>query len=87
MAAERRERVESVCSRRYSRNMASLSTFLRTAVLCVILRTSFVTGDITDGNQEHLKREHSLMKPYHGKMEDALRCEACDHVLIVVYFF
>uniref|UniRef100_A0A8B9XUL3 Lectin, mannose binding 2 n=1 Tax=Bos mutus grunniens TaxID=30521 RepID=A0A8B9XUL3_BOSMU len=25
-----------------------------------------VAADITDGNSEHLKREHSLIKPYHG---------------------
>ncbi|KAG7252773.1 hypothetical protein CRUP_013434, partial [Coryphaenoides rupestris] len=46
--------------------MGKLSTFVRNAMLCVILRTSLVHCDITDGNTEHLKREHSLMKPYHG---------------------
>ena len=69
MAAEGRKTVKSVCSRHYSPNMANFSTFLRTALLCLVLRTSLVHGDITDGNQEHLKREHSLTKPYHGEME------------------
>ncbi|XP_054648302.1 vesicular integral-membrane protein VIP36 isoform X2 [Dunckerocampus dactyliophorus] len=36
--------------------------------VCFILVFTFrlVCGDITDGNAEHLKREHSLMKPYQG---------------------
>ncbi|XP_059919186.1 vesicular integral-membrane protein VIP36 isoform X2 [Gadus macrocephalus] len=66
MAVETRKTVKSVCSRHYSNKMTNFSTFLRTAMLYLILRTSFVHCDITDGNQEHLKREHSLMKPYHG---------------------
>ncbi|CAL9707483.1 unnamed protein product [Knipowitschia caucasica] len=34
----------------------------------VLLVVGFVPGfgDITDGNAEHLKREHSLTKPYQG---------------------
>lgn len=60
--------VHSVASRRYLPKMGRLSTFVRNAMLCVILRTSFVHCDITDGNTEHLKREHSLMKPYHGTL-------------------
>ncbi|KAM9252835.1 vesicular integral-membrane protein VIP36 [Dugong dugon] len=32
----------------------------------LLLLLGLVTSDITDGNSEHLKREHSLIKPYQG---------------------
>ncbi|KAF6081640.1 lectin, mannose binding 2 [Phyllostomus discolor] len=34
--------------------------------LLLILLLGSVAADITDGNSEHLKREHSLIKPYQG---------------------
>uniref|UniRef100_A0A8D0WPK1 Lectin, mannose binding 2 n=1 Tax=Sus scrofa TaxID=9823 RepID=A0A8D0WPK1_PIG len=34
--------------------------------LLFLLLLGPVTADITDGNSEHLKREHSLIKPYQG---------------------
>ncbi|OWK11586.1 LMAN2, partial [Cervus elaphus hippelaphus] len=37
-----------------------------TILLLFLLLLGPVTADITDGNSEHLKREHSLIKPYHG---------------------
>uniref|UniRef100_A0AAY4ENJ5 L-type lectin-like domain-containing protein n=1 Tax=Denticeps clupeoides TaxID=299321 RepID=A0AAY4ENJ5_9TELE len=39
---------------------------LRCLALLSLLHCVAVFGDITDGNAEHLKREHSLMKPYQG---------------------
>lgn len=39
-----------------------------TAVTVLLLQLWLVCCDITDGNAEHLKREHSLMKPYQGKL-------------------
>uniref|UniRef100_A0A672NLQ4 Vesicular integral-membrane protein VIP36-like n=1 Tax=Sinocyclocheilus grahami TaxID=75366 RepID=A0A672NLQ4_SINGR len=38
----------------------------RTLLLLWLLHFSSVYSDITDGNAEHLKREHSLIKPYQG---------------------
>ncbi|XP_060740608.1 vesicular integral-membrane protein VIP36 isoform X1 [Tachysurus vachellii] len=35
-------------------------------LLLWLLQFSSVCSDITDGNAEHLKREHSLIKPYQG---------------------
>lgn len=37
-----------------------------TTPLFLLLLLGSVTADITDGNSEHLKREHSLIKPYQG---------------------
>ncbi|XP_032014612.1 vesicular integral-membrane protein VIP36 isoform X2 [Hylobates moloch] len=37
-----------------------------TIPLFLLLLLGSVTADITDGNSEHLKREHSLIKPYQG---------------------
>eukprot|EP00069_Balaena_mysticetus_P013803 bmy_08378T0 len=37
-----------------------------TTLLLFLLFLGPVAADITDGNSEHLKREHSLIKPYHG---------------------
>ncbi|XP_018425228.1 PREDICTED: vesicular integral-membrane protein VIP36 [Nanorana parkeri] len=37
--------------------------FLQSLLSLSILRAA---GDLTDGNSEHLKREHSLIKPYQG---------------------
>lgn len=36
-------------------------------LLHFLLLLGQVAADITDGNSEHLKREHSLMKPYQGE--------------------
>lgn len=38
-----------------------------TTPLFLLLLLGSVTADITDGNSEHLKREHSLIKPYQGE--------------------
>lgn len=38
-----------------------------TAFLHLLLLLGPVAADITDGNSEHLKREHSLIKPYQGE--------------------
>ncbi|KAI2656754.1 Vesicular integral-membrane protein VIP36 [Labeo rohita] len=38
----------------------------RVLLLLWLLHFSSVYSDITDGNAEHLKREHSLIKPYQG---------------------
>lgn len=38
-----------------------------TTLLLFLLFLGPVAADITDGNSEHLKREHSLIKPYHGE--------------------
>lgn len=38
-----------------------------TALLHFLLLLGPVAADITDGNSEHLKREHSLIKPYQGE--------------------
>uniref|UniRef100_A0A8I5ZUM0 Lectin, mannose-binding 2 n=1 Tax=Rattus norvegicus TaxID=10116 RepID=A0A8I5ZUM0_RAT len=37
-----------------------------TTFLHFLLLLGLVAADITDGNSEHLKREHSLIKPYQG---------------------
>ncbi|XP_055285466.1 vesicular integral-membrane protein VIP36 [Moschus berezovskii] len=37
-----------------------------TILMLFLLLLGPVAADITDGNSEHLKREHSLIKPYHG---------------------
>lgn len=39
----------------------------RVLLLLWLLHFSSVYSDITDGNAEHLKREHSLIKPYQGE--------------------
>ncbi|XP_069566162.1 vesicular integral-membrane protein VIP36 isoform X1 [Brachyistius frenatus] len=46
--------------------MGGFKGFLSTAVAFLILESCLVGCDITDGNAEHLKREHSLTKPYQG---------------------
>lgn len=38
-----------------------------TTPLLLLLLLGRVAADITDGNSEHLKREHSLIKPYQGE--------------------
>lgn len=47
--------------------MGNFRAFLSTVFVFVIFELCLVCCDITDGNAEHLKREHSLMKPYQGK--------------------
>ncbi|CAB1441926.1 unnamed protein product, partial [Pleuronectes platessa] len=46
--------------------MDGFGGFLSSALVFLVLGLSAVSCDITDGNTEHLKREHSLMKPYQG---------------------
>ncbi|KAG9330902.1 hypothetical protein JZ751_007326 [Albula glossodonta] len=49
--------------------LSKMNTFRGFVVIFLLLGLSCVSvvrGDITDGNSEHLKREHSLMKPYQG---------------------
>lgn len=51
--------------------MARLGGLVRTPLeflLLLVLELCAVSGDLTDGNTEHLKREHSLMKPYQGEL-------------------
>lgn len=50
-----------------SGKMGGCGAFRSSALLFVLLELSLVCGDITDGNAEHLKREHSLTKPYQGR--------------------
>lgn len=47
--------------------------FLRAICLVLLIQFASVRSDITDGNAEHLKREHSLVKPYQGKYQ--LACQ------------
>ncbi|MGH0165617.1 UNVERIFIED_CONTAM: hypothetical protein FKN15_049256 [Acipenser sinensis] len=42
--------------------------FFSLFLLVGCLPVSLVQADITDGNTEHLKREHSLIKPYQGSV-------------------
>ncbi|XP_041702973.1 vesicular integral-membrane protein VIP36-like isoform X2 [Coregonus clupeaformis] len=46
--------------------MRGFGTFISRPLLFLLLHFTLVQCDITDGNVEHLKREHSLMKPYQG---------------------
>lgn len=64
--------------------MGNIKAFLRTALVFLIFELCFVGCDITDGNAEHLKREHSLMKPYQGKKPPlALALSGCSHFYIL----
>lgn len=47
--------------------MDGFAAALRSALVFFLVNLFVVRGDITDGNAEHLKREHSLIKPYQGK--------------------
>lgn len=42
--------------------------------LFLLLLLGPVVADITDGNSEHLKREHSLIKPYQGEAWGGNEC-------------
>nr|XP_004611574.1 unnamed protein product [Sorex araneus] len=42
------------------------------SLLLLLLSLGPVAADITDGNSEHLKREHSLIKPYQGVGSSAM---------------
>ncbi|KAI4794638.1 hypothetical protein KUCAC02_031937 [Chaenocephalus aceratus] len=46
--------------------MGNFGVFVRTAAVLLVFQLCEVLCDITDGNTEHLKREHSLIKPYQG---------------------
>ncbi|TRY88697.1 hypothetical protein DNTS_006270, partial [Danionella cerebrum] len=46
--------------------MCKMPVCHRIILLLWLLHGSSVCADITDGNAEHLKREHSLIKPYQG---------------------
>lgn len=51
--------------------MAQLRGLRRTPLellLLLVLELCAVSSDLTDGNTEHLKRDHSLTKPYHGEL-------------------
>ncbi|KAF3838861.1 hypothetical protein F7725_010629 [Dissostichus mawsoni] len=50
--------------------MGNFGVFVRTAAVLLVFQLFEVLCDITDGNTEHLKREHSLMKPYQGNTWD-----------------
>lgn len=47
--------------------MSGFTKFLGANFAFLALQWCLVCCDITDGNAEHLKREHSLMKPYQGE--------------------
>lgn len=47
-----------------------------TTPLLLLLLLGPVAADITDGNSEHLKREHSLIKPYQGEAWGGNECRA-----------
>lgn len=47
--------------------MSGFKTFLSSIFIFFLVECCLVGCDITDGNAEHLKREHSLTKPYQGK--------------------
>lgn len=47
--------------------MGKITACFCTTLAFLVAELGLVVGDITDGNAEHLKREHSLMKPYQGK--------------------
>ena len=67
MAVETRKIVVTSSSQGRLLKMGGLSAYLGTTLLVLTYQFSCVRCDITDGNAEHLKREHSLMKPYQGK--------------------
>ncbi|XP_007555099.1 vesicular integral-membrane protein VIP36 isoform X2 [Poecilia formosa] len=46
--------------------MSGFKTFLSSIFIFFLVECCLVACDITDGNTEHLKREHSLTKPYQG---------------------
>ncbi|CAG5993487.1 unnamed protein product [Menidia menidia] len=46
--------------------MDGFRAIFRTTLVFVAVELCLVCCDITDGNAEHLKREHSLIKPYQG---------------------
>ncbi|KAJ8254977.1 hypothetical protein GJAV_G00199520 [Gymnothorax javanicus] len=67
MAMERCRRV--VCSMLQTDMLVkkkNFQTVVGISLLLALSSVSFVHADITDGNSEHLKREHSLVKPYQG---------------------
>lgn len=45
-----------------------------TLLFLLLLLLGLVAADITDGNSEHLKREHSLIKPYQGEARGGNEC-------------
>ncbi|XP_046876789.1 vesicular integral-membrane protein VIP36 isoform X2 [Hypomesus transpacificus] len=65
MVLEMTRIVRSATSLQSGSTMKRLIKFLSTCLL-VLPHLTLVQGDITDGNAEHLKREHSLIKPYQG---------------------
>uniref|UniRef100_A0A8K9XFG8 Lectin, mannose-binding 2 n=1 Tax=Oncorhynchus mykiss TaxID=8022 RepID=A0A8K9XFG8_ONCMY len=50
----------------FSSKMRGVGTFISRPLPFLLLHFTLLKCDITDGNVEHLKREHSLMKPYQG---------------------
>lgn len=52
---------------RMARHRCLRRTALEVLVL-LVLELYAVSSDLTDGNTEHLKRDHSLTKPYHGEL-------------------
>lgn len=57
--------------------MGGFRSFIYTALVFLVFQVCLVSCDITDGNAEHLKREHSLMKPYQGKIAKLARKLTC----------
>ncbi|XP_035525645.1 vesicular integral-membrane protein VIP36 [Morone saxatilis] len=59
--------------------MGNFGAFLRRTAVFLLLQLCVVCCDITDGNTEHLKREHSLMKPYQVCPSSQLSVLSADH--------
>lgn len=60
--------VVRVCHCGFLNRMANLGVIRSTSLVLLVLELCVVSCDLTDGNTEHLKREHSLMKPYQGEL-------------------
>lgn len=55
-------------ARSRKRSMAAgAGGLLAAALLLAVAGPPPAPAELTDGNSEHLKREHSLMKPYQGE--------------------
>lgn len=64
----KKEFVVRVCHCGFLNGMANLGVICSTSLVLLLLELCVVSCDLTDGNTEHLKREHSLMKPYQGEL-------------------
>lgn len=65
--------VVRVSSRGCLNTMVNPGAFISRTVVFAVLELCLVCAELTDGNTEHLKREHSLLKPYQGKIAQLAR--------------